>query len=48
MGVFDEDVAEMSASENGDAVGALAPGAGDPSLADRVRAVHWTGVIMSC
>jgi hypothetical protein len=35
--VFAEDVVEMSSAGDEDAVGALAPGAGDPPLADRVR-----------
>jgi len=35
--VFAEDVAEMSSAGDEDAVGALAPAAGDPPLADRVR-----------
>src|ERR1022692_738644 len=36
--VFAEDVVEMSPAHDDDAVGALVPGAGDPPLADRVRA----------
>ena len=36
--VFAEDVVEMSPAGDEDAVGALAPRAGDPPLADRVRA----------
>jgi hypothetical protein len=35
--VFAEDVVEMSPAGDEDSVGALAPGAGDPMLADRVR-----------
>ncbi len=35
--VFGEDVAEMSSAGDKDAVGALAPRAGDPPLADRVH-----------
>jgi hypothetical protein len=36
--VFAEDLLKMSPAGDEDAVGALAPGAGDPALADRVRA----------
>src|ERR1019366_1695194 len=36
--VFDEGVVEVSPAGDEDAVGALAPGAGDPPLADGVRA----------
>jgi hypothetical protein len=35
--VFDEDVVEMSPARHEDAIGTLAPRAGDPPLADRVR-----------
>jgi len=35
--VFAEDVVEMPPAGDENAVGALAPGAGDPPLADRVR-----------
>ena len=37
IGVFAEDVVEMPSAGDEDAVGALAPSAGDPPLADRVR-----------
>ena len=38
MRVFAEDVVEVSPAGDEDAVGALAPGTGDPAFADRVRA----------
>ncbi|MGD0928910.1 MAG: hypothetical protein ABR926_27380, partial [Streptosporangiaceae bacterium] len=36
--VFAEDVSQVSPAGDKDPVGALAPGAGDPAFADRVRA----------
>ena len=44
--VFAEDAVEMSPAGDEDAVGALAPRAGDPPLADRVRRGAWTGVLV--
>ncbi len=43
VGVFAEGVAEMSWAGDEEAVGALAPRAGDPPLADRVRARRLDG-----
>jgi hypothetical protein len=43
VGIFAEGVGEMSPARNENAVSALAAGAGDPPLADRVRALCLDG-----